>query len=65
MGLDVGNTIDISDLDELKGVDINENFQIGALTTLSELLEFTESKKIYSGLGEAIKNIANPQIRNT
>lgn len=56
--------VDITDVPDLVGVDATENqIQIGAATTYSELLDHSVIEEI-PGLGDAIKSIGDRQVRN-
>ena len=57
--------VDLSGIDELRGVRVNsDGIEIGAMTTLTEIASHPEIKKNYSVLSEAVSVVASPQIRN-
>jgi xanthine dehydrogenase YagS FAD-binding subunit len=57
--------VDISGIDELKGVRTSsDGVEIGAMTTLTEIANHPEIKKSYSVLSQAVALVAAPQIRN-
>lgn len=57
--------IDISDIREMKKIEINEKeIVLGALTTFSEIVENDYIKENVTGLWEAAKSVGSPQIRN-
>lgn len=57
--------IDISELDELKGIERrDEEIFIGPLTTHSEIIEEETMRKFAPLLVQAVKTIGSPQIRN-
>jgi xanthine dehydrogenase YagS FAD-binding subunit len=57
--------VDISGVDELKGIRVsNDGIEIGAMTTLTEIANHPEIKKNYSVLSQAVELVASPQIRN-
>ena len=65
LGLIYHDTIDISDIAELKGISINgDDIEIGALVTVAELLEH-ELIASNQGIVDALTHIANPQVRNS
>lgn len=57
--------IDISDIREMKKIEIMENeIILGALTTFSEVVQNKHIKKNIIGFWKAAKSIGSPQIRN-
>ena len=57
--------IDLSAIDELRGISENgEGIEIGALTTLTEIINSEVIKDKFSLLTEAASVVASPQIRN-
>jgi xanthine dehydrogenase YagS FAD-binding subunit len=57
--------VDLSGIDELRGVRVTGNgLEIGAMTTLTEIANHPEIKKNYGVLAEAVSVVASPQIRN-
>ena len=57
--------VDLSGVDELKGIrSTSDGLEIGAMTTLTEILNHAEIKKNYGVLAEAAGLVASPQIRN-
>ena len=57
--------VDLSGVDELKGVRVNgDGVEIGAMTTLTEVVEHPVLKERYGLLTEAAALVASPQIRN-
>jgi xanthine dehydrogenase YagS FAD-binding subunit len=57
--------VDISGIDELKGIRVNgDSVEIGAMTTLTEIANHPEIQKNYSLLSQAVSLVASPQIRN-
>ena len=57
--------IDLSGIEELKGVRPGgDGIEIGALTTLTEVVNDPIVKEKYSLLGQACESVASPQIRN-
>jgi xanthine dehydrogenase YagS FAD-binding subunit len=57
--------VDISGIDELKGIRVSDDgVEIGAMTTLTEIANHSEIKKNYSVLSQAVELVASPQIRN-
>jgi len=57
--------VDLSGVDELKGIRVNgEGVEIGAMTTLTEIANHDEIKKNYGVLSQAVELVASPQIRN-
>jgi xanthine dehydrogenase YagS FAD-binding subunit len=60
-----GVVVDLSGIDELKGVrSTSDGLEIGAMTTLTEIANHPEIKKNYGVLAEAASLVASPQIRN-
>ena len=57
--------IDLTGIDELRGISINdEELRIGAATSLNEINSFPLIKKNYTGLFEATSEMATTQVRN-
>jgi xanthine dehydrogenase YagS FAD-binding subunit len=57
--------IDLSGVEELKGVrDTAEGIEIGAMTTLTEIVNTPIVKQRYGLLAQAAEVVASPQIRN-
>jgi xanthine dehydrogenase YagS FAD-binding subunit len=57
--------VDLSGIEELKGVrKTSDGIEIGAMTTLTEIVNHPEIKEKYSVLAEAAGLVASPQIRN-
>jgi xanthine dehydrogenase YagS FAD-binding subunit len=57
--------VDLSGIDELKGVRTTaDGIEIGAMTTLTEIVNHPEIKAKYSLLSQAAELVASPQIRN-
>lgn len=57
--------IDISDIKEMKKIEINENeIVLGALTTFSEIVQNDYMKEHIAGLWKSAKSVGSPQIRN-
>lgn len=57
--------VDISGIDELKGIRVTgDGVEIGATTTLTEIANHPEIRKNYSLLAQAVSLVASPQIRN-
>jgi xanthine dehydrogenase YagS FAD-binding subunit len=57
--------VDLSGVDELKGIRISaEGIEIGAMTTLTEIVNHPEIQKNYGVLSQAVALVASPQIRN-
>jgi xanthine dehydrogenase YagS FAD-binding subunit len=57
--------VDLSGIDELKGVrTIDDGIEIGAMTTLTEIVNNEIVKQKYSLLAQAAELVASPQIRN-
>jgi carbon-monoxide dehydrogenase medium subunit len=56
--------IDISGIEELKGIDITDRIRIGALTTHAELLASEPLREVLPIFHQAADQIADPQVRN-
>lgn len=57
--------VDISDIDELRGIrDVGSQSEIGAATTFTDLVEANELKPNLKGLIDAAASVGSPQIRN-
>jgi xanthine dehydrogenase YagS FAD-binding subunit len=57
--------VDLSGIDELKGVrSTSDGIEIGAMTTLTEIVNHPEIRKNYGILAQAVELVASPQIRN-
>ncbi len=57
--------IDLNGVDELRGIrDIADGIEIGAVTTLIDVIEDARLQRDYSLLVSAAKRVASPQIRN-
>jgi xanthine dehydrogenase YagS FAD-binding subunit len=57
--------VDLSQIKELKGVRTTGNgIEIGAMTTLTEVVQHPAVREKFSLLGEAAEDAASPQIRN-
>ena len=57
--------VDLSGIDELKGIRATaDGVEIGAMTTLTEIVSHPEIKAKYSLLSDAVELVASPQIRN-
>ncbi len=56
--------IDISGIEELKGIDITDRIRIGALTTHAELLASEPLREVLPLFHQAADQIADPQVRN-
>src|SRR4029077_8190030 len=57
--------VDLSGIEELKGVrTTSDGIEIGAMTTLTEVVNNPIIKEKYSLLAEAAELVASPQIRN-
>src|SRR5712671_2744728 len=57
--------VDLSGIAELKGVrDTADGIEIGALTTLTEVVRNSTVRRKYSLLAQAAELVASPQIRN-
>ena len=57
--------VDLSGIEELKGVrSTNDGIEIGAMTTLTEVVNNPIIKEKYSLLAQAAELVASPQIRN-
>ena len=62
---DIKHLIDLSAIDELKGIKIKESsISIGAMTTQVELITNAELFKVAPVIKEASLQIADPQVRN-
>ena len=57
--------VDLSGIEELKGIRTSsDGIEIGAMTTLTEVLKHPRIREKYSLLAEAAELVASPQIRN-
>jgi xanthine dehydrogenase YagS FAD-binding subunit len=57
--------VDLSQVAELRGIrDANGGFEIGAMTTLTEVAEHAGLREKFPALAEAAGLVASPQIRN-
>src|SRR5664279_4290881 len=57
--------VDLSGIDELKGIRTNgDGVEIGAMTTLTEIANHPVIKSQYGLLSQAVELVASPQIRN-
>src|ERR1700694_5876244 len=57
--------VDLSGIEELRGIrPAGDGVEIGALTTLTEIVKHPAIKEKYGLLAEAAELIASPQIRN-
>jgi xanthine dehydrogenase YagS FAD-binding subunit len=57
--------IDLEGVSELRGVrDISDGIEIGAMTTLTEIVEHPLVRERYGLLADAAARVASPQIRN-
>jgi len=57
--------VDLSGIEELKGIrNTNDGIEIGATTTLTEVVKHPIIREKYSLLAEAAELVASPQIRN-
>ena len=57
--------VDLSGIDELKGIRTTaDGIEIGAMTTLTEIVNHPEIKSKYTVLSQAAELVASPQIRN-
>jgi xanthine dehydrogenase YagS FAD-binding subunit len=57
--------IDLNGIDELRGIrDIADGIEIGAVTTLVEVIEDAGIKRDFGLLSQAAARVASPQIRN-
>ena len=57
--------VDLSGIDELKGIrSTNDGVEIGAMTTLTEIVHHPLVKQKYSVLSQAAELVASPQIPN-
>ena len=59
----VQHLIDLQDIDELRGITVGENVNIGALTTQNEIINHNGLAKVAPILREAALQIADPQVR--
>ena len=61
----VSTVVDLSQLTELRGIkEANGGLEIGAMTTLTEVVNHPVVKAKFSLLSEAAEMVASPQIRN-
>jgi carbon-monoxide dehydrogenase medium subunit len=56
--------VDITGIEELKGIEIGDRIRIGALTTHAELLTSAPLRKLLPVFHQAADIIADPQVRN-
>lgn len=57
--------VDLSGIDELRGIRTSsDGVEIGAMTTLTEVVNHPVIKEKYALLAEAAEHVASPQIRN-
>ena len=57
--------VDLSGVEELRGIrTTGDGIEIGAMTTLTEIVRHPEIKEKYSLLSQAAELVASPQIRN-
>ena len=57
--------VDLSNIAELRGVkEVNGGLEIGAMTTLTEVVKHPVVREKYSILMDAAEHVASPQIRN-
>jgi xanthine dehydrogenase YagS FAD-binding subunit len=57
--------VDLSGIDELKGIrSTSDGIEIGAMTTLTEIVNNSDIKAKYGVLAQAAELVASPQIRN-
>jgi carbon-monoxide dehydrogenase medium subunit len=56
--------ISLRSVSGLPGIDIGEKVRIGAMTTITDLIEHQELGRIFPVLVQAAKRIGSPQIRN-
>jgi carbon-monoxide dehydrogenase medium subunit len=56
--------ISLRSISGLSGIEIGKKVRIGAMTTITDLIEHPELGKIYPVLVQAAKKIGGPQIRN-
>jgi xanthine dehydrogenase YagS FAD-binding subunit len=57
--------VDLSGIEELKGIHVtSEGIEIGAMTTLTEIVNHPFIKQRYSLLAQSAELVASPQIRN-
>ena len=62
---EVDALIDLSGIESLRGVrETDDGIEIGALTTLTEVINNEIIQQRYSLLSDAAKQVASPQIRN-
>ncbi|MFL2555011.1 MAG: FAD binding domain-containing protein [Candidatus Rariloculaceae bacterium] len=60
------NVVDLSGIDELRGIRETENgIEIGALTTLTEIERSPLVQENFTVLSDAARRVASPQIRHT
>jgi len=60
------NVVDLSGIDELRGIRETENgIEIGALTTLTEIERSPLVQENFTVLSDAARHVASPQIRHT
>lgn len=60
-----GTVVDLSGIDELKGIrETSDGLEIGAMTTLTEVAQHPAIKQEYGVLSQAAELVASPQIRN-
>ncbi|HUK47507.1 MAG TPA: xanthine dehydrogenase family protein subunit M [Terriglobales bacterium] len=60
-----GTVVDLSGVDELKGIrETSDGLEIGAMTTLTEIAQHPVVKQKYGVLSQAAELVASPQIRN-
>jgi xanthine dehydrogenase YagS FAD-binding subunit len=60
-----GALVDLSGIDELKGIrSSGDGIEIGAMTTLTEVSSHPLIRKSYGLLADAVEQVASPQIRN-
>ena len=57
--------VDLSGIDELRGIrETSDGMRIGAMTTLTEVVQNTVIRQKYGVLAQAAELVASPQIRN-
>jgi xanthine dehydrogenase YagS FAD-binding subunit len=57
--------VDLSGIAELRGIRVTgDGIEIGAMTTLTDIVNHTVVRQNYGLLGQAAESIASPQIRN-
>src|SRR5579863_8703773 len=57
--------VDLSGIEELRGIRItSDGIEIGAMTTLTEVVEHPVIREKYGVLAESASLVASPQIRN-